>query len=421
MKALLMLEDGWYQFCESFTGSGEVFGEIIFNTSLTGYQEVITDPSYRGQIVVMTQSMMGTYGIREGESESRSIFASGMVVREYAGSDAIENSKYYIESYPVVSMVDSMSSGDLISANHGEISSNSIKRNRNISKNDKIESIIYNKPGTLNNMVIDTLDGFLRTRGNVGVEGVDTRALTRHIRDKGAMRAGISTETLNPDDLWKKVLASPSIVGRDLVQEVTTKESYVFSDGKRCRVAVVDCGVKFGILRQLALRDVHIEVFPSTVTKSDIIKCKPDGVLFSNGPGDPAALPYLVELADSLLGEIPVFGICLGHQIISQAFGAKTYKLKFGHHGGNHPVRDENTKKIYITTQNHGFAVDPESFKSKNCKINFTNLNDHTVEGFYCEDIPVLSVQFHPEAAPGPHDTQYLFDNFINMICGNNA
>ena len=420
MKALIMLEDGWHQFCESFTGVGEVFGEIIFNTSLTGYQEVITDPSYRRQIVVMTQSMMGTYGIRENESESRAIFASGMVVREYAGVSAVEDGRYYSDLYPVVSRNNSETLRDSeIGVWEDDDFSGESKKYKDAISGSRIDRNI--KHSAVNNKITDTLGDFLKNRGIMGVEGVDTRALTRHIRDRGAMRAGISTITLEPEELRKKVLASPSIVGRDLVKEVTTHNEYLFSEGERCRIAVIDCGVKLGILQQLALRDVRVEVFPSDVTKKDILKSRPDGVLFSNGPGDPAALPYLVELADSLLGEFPVFGICLGHQIMSQAFGAKTYKLKFGHHGGNHPVRDENTKKIYITTQNHGFAVDPESFGSKNCRVNFINLNDHTVEGFYCEDVPILSVQFHPEAAPGPHDTQFLFDNFINMVCRKNA
>jgi carbamoyl-phosphate synthase small subunit len=389
MKALLILEDGWSCDCSSFTGEGEVFGELVFNTCLTGYQEVITDPSYSGQIVMMTGTMVGNYGIRQDENESLRIHTEGFVVKEYGG-----------EPY-----------GGTPVARAGEASCTPastppvfrpFKDHRN--------------PETLHSRVINSLSAYLAGQRVLGVEGVDTRSLTKHIREGGAMKAGITTRVEDRASFLMKVKDSPGLVGRDLVKEVTCPQPYLYSNGERARIAVLDCGIKLSSLWELASRGCRVEVFPCGAAKRDIMKTKPDGVLLSNGPGDPAALTSIVNLVASLIGELPVFGICLGHQMIGQALGGKTYKLKFGHHGGNHPVRDERTKKVFITTQNHGFAVDPETLKGKDVEITFTNLNDHTNEGLRHRKIPLFSAQFHPEAAPGPHDTLPLFDEFLSMV-----
>jgi carbamoyl-phosphate synthase small subunit len=250
----------------------------------------------------------------------------------------------------------------------------------------------------------------------LGVEGVDTRELTRHIRDQGAMTAGMTTATLDGEAFLARVRQSPGLVGRNLVAEVIPSESYLYSDGSGPRVAVLDCGIKISSLYQLALRGCRVEVFPAGCSKPDIMGSRPDGILLSNGPGDPSAVPEVVGIVQELMGEVPLFGICLGHQMIGQALGAKTYKLKFGHHGGNHPVRDERSKKVYITTQNHGFNIDDDTLDRSRVERTFVNLNDHTIEGMRHRKLPLFSVQFHPEAGPGPHDTLWLFDEFLNMI-----
>lgn len=384
MKALLMLEDGLACECESFTGEGEVFGELVFNTSLTGYQEIITDPSYQGQIVMMTNTMIGNYGIRDEEDESLKIHAEGFVVKEYSGkglnieeakrlSDTKENPKY--------------------------------RREKNL-----------RDPVSLHNRINTNLANYLHNQKVLGVEGLDTRFLTKHIREKGEIKAGITTRTLVKEEFLKKVQQSPGLIGRDLVKEVTPKEPYLYSNGDGYGVAVLDCGVKISTLLELAGRRCRVEVFPASASKQDILKSKPGGILLSNGPGDPAALPSIVALVDSLIGELPIFGICLGHQVIAQALDARTFKMKFGHHGGNHPVRDEFTKKAFITTQNHGFAVDTDTLNRRDVEITFINLNDHTLEGLRHKKYPLFSVQFHPEASPGPHDTLYLFDEFLRLI-----
>lgn len=384
MKALLMLEDGFYTECESFTGEGEIFGELVFNTSLTGYQEIITDPSYRGQIVMMTNTMVGNYGIREGEDESLRIHTEGFVVREYSGEplDNKQAERLSVSSKPP-----------------------SFKRGLN-----------FNDPLTLHSRVVTNLATYLKSQNVMGISGVDTRMFTKHIREQGAMKAGITTKTLDKEKFLIKVKKSPDIVGRDLVKEVASKEPYLYNDSDGPRIAVLDCGIKESSLRELAQRNCRVEVFPAYSNEEDILRSKPDGILISNGPGDPAALKSIVETVQNLIGKVPIFGICLGHQIIGQALGAKTFKLKFGHHGGNHPVRDEATKKVYITTQNHGFAVNTEDLEKRNVDITFINLNDFTLEGMKHKKYPLFSVQFHPEAAPGPHDTLFIFDEFINMV-----
>jgi carbamoyl-phosphate synthase small subunit len=384
-----MLEDGWRCECSSFTGEGEVFGELVFNTGLTGYQEIITDPSYRGQIVMMTNTMMGNYGIRLDEDESLKIHTGGFVVKEYAGAPL-----------------------GVKGPGTPEAGSLEAKAKHPVFRKTKD----HRDPISLHGRVVTSLASYLAGQRVLGVEGVDTRLLTKRIRERGEMKAGITTRTLVGEEFLAKVRASPGLVGRDLVKEVTCLEPYLYADGDGARIAVLDCGIKISSLYELASRGCRVEVFPSHSTKKDIVKTKPDGVLLSNGPGDPAALPGIVDLVAGLIGELPVFGICLGHQMIGRALGGRTFKLKFGHHGGNHPVRDERTKKVFITTQNHGFAVDPDTLKENDVEITFVNLNDRTNEGLRHKTLPLFSVQFHPEAAPGPHDTLALFDEFLGMI-----
>jgi carbamoyl-phosphate synthase small subunit len=384
MKALLMLEDGWYTECESFTGNGEVFGELVFNTGLTGYQEILTDPSYTGQIVLMTNTMIGNYGIRENEDESTRIHAEGFVVREYSG-ETLNTEATQVHS-------------------HGTALPTFRRRELKWASE------------TLHNRIFSSLADYLNIQNVLGVEGVDTRALTKHIREQGAMTAGITTQTLDRKSFLEKVRKAPSIVGRNLVSEVTVQEPYLYYDGRGPRIIVLDCGVKVSSLRELAQRGCRVEVFPSSCDRADILEAKPDGILLSNGPGDPTAVPDVVSLVKGLIGEVPIFGICLGHQMIGQALGGKTFKLKFGHHGGNHPVRDERTGKVYITTQNHGFNVDTDTLDTGDIEKSFINLNDQTLEGLIHCKYPLFSVQFHPEAGPGPRDTMFLFDEFIDLI-----
>jgi carbamoyl-phosphate synthase small subunit len=384
-KALLMLEDGQYGTCESFSGDGEVFGELVFNTALTGYQEIITDPSYKGQIVMMTASMIGNYGIRQYEDESAAVHAEGLVVREYGGMPRdTEGSPSYRPEHA-----------------HAYIGTQGTGSSQ-----------------PLHSPVTENLAGYLFSSGRVGVEGVDTRFFTTYIRESGAMKAGITTRTLDAEKFLQIVQKAPDIVGRDLVREVIPENPYLFSEGEGPRIAVLDCGIKVSSLALLARRGCRVEVFPAYIDRREVLSTHPDGILLSNGPGDPAALRSIVSLVESLIGEVPIFGICLGHQIIGQALGAKTFKLKFGHHGGNHPVRDERTKKVFITSQNHGFAVDVDTLDRRNIEVTFINLNDYTLEGLRHKNIPLFSVQFHPEAGPGPHDTMFLFDEFLRMIHG---
>jgi len=364
-KALLVLEDGSHFEGLAFAGEGETMGEVVFNTGMTGYQEVITDPSYKGQIVAMTYPLVGNYGINVEDMESSGVHLEGFIVKEY-------------------------------------------------------------QPNPSNWRMRQSLKSFLEEHGKIGIEGIDTRALTRRLRLSGAMKGIISTETKNISELLEKVRAYPGLVGRDLVREVSCQKPYLWKkgapstqkipakkSGKKLRVVVLDCGVKYNILRLLEKNGCDVIVIPAFSTGADIMSYKPDGVLLSNGPGDPAALPYIVDTTRTIIGKTPVFGICLGHQIIGQAVGGYTTKLKFGHHGINQPVKNLDSGRVEITSQNHGFVVVPESVKNK-AKKTFDNLNDATSEGM---KMPLtMSVQYHPEASPGPRDTEYLFSQFVKML-----
>jgi carbamoyl-phosphate synthase small subunit len=406
MKALLLLEDGYACEGRCFTGPGEAFGELVFNTSLTGYQEIITDPSYAGQIVLMTSPMIGAYGIRRREGESPRVWAQGLVVREYAGEELDARD----------------TAGEELSAAADGTAKPPARGAADPLAYDPADpdagpSGSPPDPRALHNPVTSSLADYLAGHSIPGIEGVDTRALTRHIRERGAMRCGITTETLEPQTFLPRVKASPGMLGRNLVREVSPDTGYLYHDGGGPRVAVLDCGVKARTLHALASRSCRVEVLPAYTPAADILGARPQGVLVSNGPGDPAALAEIVAAVAELVGRVPVFGICLGHQIIAQVLGGRTFKLPFGHHGGNHPVREQASGRVFITAQNHGFAVDPEGLPSE-VEVTLVNLNDQTNEGLRHRRLPLFSIQFHPEAAPGPHDTLHLFVEFLKMIGG---
>ena len=358
MNALLVLEDGTMFRGSSFGATGETFGEAVFNTSMAGYQEILTDPSYKGQIVAMTYPLIGNYGINHEDVESRKPFVEGFVVKEYS-----------------------------------KLASN------------------WRKKGSLGE--------YLLGNGIIAIEGIDTRALTLHIRQQGAMKAALSTVPQDEKKLVEKVRESAGLIGVDLVKKVTSLKEFIWQEGrgfKKYKVVVIDCGVKYNILRELARRQCQVIVVPAHTDAAAILKIKPDGVLLSNGPGDPAAVGYVVTTTRNLIGKVPLFGICLGQQMLGLAFGGTTYKLKFGHHGANQPVKDVRTGRVIITAQNHGFCVDMDSLKGQDIEITHINLNDNTMEGMRHKKLPVFSVQFHPEASPGPHDAEYLFDEFIKLM-----
>lgn len=370
--AILALEDGKIFHGYSFGADGENYGEVVFNTSMTGYQEILTDPSYKGQIVTMTYPLIGNYGVNREDVESRRPFVEGFIVREYT---------------PVPS-------------------------------NWRSEQ---------------ALGDYLQENNIYGIEGIDTRALTKHLRTYGAKQGVISTLDLNPESLVEKAKNSPHLVGRDLVKEVTIDKPYQFQPSKSdlewngfqdeydaekapFHVVAYDCGIKLNILRLLAAHGCKVTVVPATASAEEVLSYNPDGIFLSNGPGDPEAVTYLIDNVKKLIGKKPIFGICLGQQILGLAFGGKTYKLKFGHRGANHPVKQLETGKIEITVQNHGFCVDLDSVKNSGLKITHLNLNDMSNEGMEHEELPIFCVQYHPESSAGPHDARYLFQKFINNM-----
>jgi len=376
MDALLVLEDGT-AFCgRSFSASGERTGEVVFNTSMTGYQEVLTDPSYRGQVVVMTYPHIGNTGINEEDSESAQPHLRALIVRDVSTRESNWRAR-------------------------------------------------------------QTLTRHLKDHGIMALTDVDTRALTRHIRQYGALRGAISTVDLSPDSLRRKALAAPTTSDEDLVAEVTCSEPYEWTEPvagewqpatrnfqpETCNlklstplhVVAYDCGIKRNILRQLVASGCRVTVVPADTSAEDTLALDPDGVFLSNGPGDPENVPYTISAVESLIGKVPIFGICLGHQVLGIAFGGTKYKLKFGHHGSNHPVKDLRTGQIAITAQNHNFAIDVDSLSSA-VEVTHVNLYDHTLEGMRHRTLPVFSVQYHPEAAPGPHDANPLFSEFVKLM-----
>jgi carbamoyl-phosphate synthase small subunit len=385
--AKLALEDGTVFTGRAFGARGEVDGEVVFNTSMTGYQEILTDPSYHGQIVTMTYPEIGNYGVNEEDLESRRPWVRGFVIRELSGRVS-------------------------------------------------------------NFRAQESLEAFLARHGIIGIEGVDTRALVRLTRVRGAMKGILSTADLDDASLVDKAWKSPGLLGRDLAREVMPRESFTWEPGlnqqflfdqhgsgsnrhpaetpeapalRRPHVVALDFGMKWNILRHLVNIGCRVTAVPGSMPAQAILDHQPDGIFLSNGPGDPGALVQATQALRTLIRTaaesrgIPIFGICLGHQILGQAFGGKTFKLKFGHRGANHPVRNEATGKIEITTQNHGFAVDPATLPA-DVELSHINLNDQTLEGLRHKRLPVFSVQYHPEASAGPHDSQYLFDEFRTMI-----
>ncbi len=356
--AILYLEDGSSFLGTSLGTHGETAGEVVFNTAMSGYQEILTDPSYAGQIVMMTYPLIGNYGVNEDDVESQKIHLKGFVVKEFCQRHSNHRAKQSLIEY-------------------------------------------------------------LDEHRIMALEGIDTRAVTRRLRLLGAMKGIISTQDFDPKILAAKLQATPSMEGSDWVKTVSVSKKYVWSpQGQpvRFKVAAIDCGIKLNILRILNSLGCEVHVFPAAATVGDIEAISPDGLFISNGPGDPAAVTYVIQTLRHFFGKLPVFGICLGHQLVGLALGGKTYKLKFGHHGANHPVKDLLSQRIGITSQNHGFCVDINSLKKDEVELIDLNLNDQTVEGIRHKKYPLYSIQHHPEAAPGPHDAQYLFNHFIDMM-----
>jgi carbamoyl-phosphate synthase small subunit len=375
MEALLVLEDGTIFHGRSFGALGEQAGEVVFNTGMTGYQEILTDPSYRGQMVVMTYPHIGNTGINEEDSESAQPHVRALIVREVSERESNWRAR-------------------------------------------------------------GTLARYLRGRGIMALTDIDTRALTRHLRQFGALRGVVSTVNLDPDPLRQAALAAPTTSDEDLVAEVTCSEPYAWTEPVAEQwspaitfqpstfnlqlfapphVVAYDCGIKRNILRQLVASGCRVTVVPAHTSAEETLALEPDGVFLSNGPGDPENVPYTTSAVESLLGQVPIFGICLGHQVLGLALGGHKYKLKFGHHGSNHPVKDLHTGQIAITAQNHNFAIDVDSLPA-DIEVTHMNLYDHTLEGMRHRSLPVFSVQYHPEAAPGPHDANPLFGEFIKLM-----
>jgi len=376
LRALLALEDGLVLPGRSFTGPGECAGEVVFNTSMTGYQEILTDPSYKGQIVTMTYPLMGNYGVNLEDLESRGVQVEGFIVKEY-------------------------------------------------------------HPHPSNWRATGNLADYLQASGKLGVEGLDTRAVTKRLREVGAMRGIVSTEDLDPERLVRRVKEEvPDMNGQDLVPLVTCKTAYWWEENVEAgepevsnlealwqqrsgkKVVLYDYGVKFNIIRNLKARGLEVLVVPATTPGDDVLKLNPDGIVLSNGPGDPAAVTYAIANVRQCLGAAPMFGICLGHQLLGLALGGRTFKLKFGHRGANQPVKNLLNGRVEITSQNHGFAVDLKSIPDPAVELTHFNLNDNTLEGLRHPKLRAFSVQYHPEASPGPHDADYLFDEFLQAVKG---
>ena len=377
--AVLALEDGTVFEGRSFGAPVERTGEVVFNTAITGYQEVFTDPSYSGQIVVLTYPQIGNYGANEGDNEAARPHIEGLVVREFSP----------------------------------------------LSSNWRAE---------------ETAQEFLTKSGVPVVSGIDTRALVRHLRSRGVMRgilaaAGSPEQKLDAQALVERARQSPSMIGLDLATRVTTTDRYQWTEGivraspsdresaaaaVRHHVVAYDFGIKRNILRRLVHSGCRVTVVPAATSATDVLALKPDGVFLSNGPGDPEPLTGPAAEVRKLVGKVPIFGICLGHQVLGLALGGKTYKLKFGHRGSNHPVINKITNRVEITSHNHGFAVDPDSLNTNDLEITHINLNDETLEGFRHRNYPVFCVQYHPEASPGPHDSHYLFGDFVKLMDGKN-
>ncbi len=368
MKAVLLLEDGTVLEGKAFGAKGTRCGEVVFNTAMTGYQEILTDPSYHEQIITMTYPLIGNCGTNKHDIESRNVFARGFVVKENC-------------NYP------------------------SNWRNKN------------------------SLSDYLRANNVVGLEGIDTRALVKRIRTEGAMRGIISSDGLSISKLKEKLQKYPGLMDRDIVKDVTVKRPYRWDKGVvdvltcqekkppvKYKVVAFDFGIKLNILKLLRSHGCDVWIVPAKTSAKEVLSRKPDGVFLSNGPGDPSGVYYAVDEIRKILGRVPVFGICLGHQLLGLALGGKRFKLKFGHHGANHPVMHLKTGEIEITSQNHGFCIEIDSLKDKDVEIIHINLNDQTLEGFRCKNIPAFCVQYHPEASPGPHDSNYLFERFIKLM-----